>query len=74
MDALIKKIQVVPKKLDNEGTEKEPENATITLDVPIDTIAQKDCIKALLDILSNEWVMVEITEKQTTLNLKVASQ
>jgi len=69
MDAQIKKITIVPPKLDKEGFQITQETATITLAVPIDTGIQKEAVKALFDILSKEWVKVEITAQQQTLKI-----
>lgn len=72
MDAKIKRVQHNPAKFDDDGLiDKEP-SATITLDVPLDSDAQHDAIAALQRLLSTEWVIAEITEKQ--LKMKVPEQ
>ena len=42
MDAKIKKIQITPMKFDKEGDVQKEEFATLTFEVPIDSIAQKE--------------------------------
>lgn len=64
MDAKIKRVQHNPAKFDEDGfIDKEP-SATVTLDVPLDSEAQHDAIAALQRLLSTEWVIAEISEKQ----------
>ena len=68
MDAKLKKIQIDPVKLNADGEIQKSEMATITLEVPLDTISQKDEIVDLLDVLSKEWVKVSITSQQISLS------
>jgi len=68
MDAKLKKISIDPVKLNADGEIQKSEMATITLEVPLDTISQKDEIVDLLDVLSKEWVKVSITSQQVTLS------
>ena len=69
MDATIKRVQHNPAKFDDDGLiEKEP-SATVTLDVPLDSVAQHDAIAELQQLLSTEWVTAEINEKQLKMNV-----
>jgi len=69
MDAKIKRVQHNPAKFDDDGfIEKEP-SATVTLDVPLDSVAQHDAIAALQRLLSTEWVTAEIHEKQLKMDV-----
>lgn len=68
MDAKLKKIQIDPVKLNADGEIQRSEMATITLEVPLDTISQKEEIVDLLDVLSKEWVKVSITSQQIPLS------
>ena len=69
MDAKLQKIQITPVKLDSEGNVARPQAAVIALEVPIDSTSQKEEIIGLLDVLTNEWLKVTITEKQLRLDL-----
>lgn len=73
MDAKLQKIQITPVKLDSEGDIKTREAAVIALEVPIDSISQKEAIVSLLDVLSEEWVQVIITTKQLRLEMEQAA-
>ena len=69
MDAQIKKIQVVPSKLDEHGEIKKPEFATITLEIPMDSTIQKKEIVGLFETLRSEYVSVVIEPFQKPLPL-----
>jgi hypothetical protein len=64
MDARLQKIQITPVKLSDDGDIKKPETAVITLEVPIDSVSQREAIVELLEVLSKEWVKAEITAQQ----------
>jgi len=63
MDAKLKKIQITPVKFDNEGDIKDPEFATLTLEVPMDATGQRTAIIELCELLDQEWVTLEIGGK-----------
>lgn len=63
MDAKLKKIQITPVKFDKEGDIKDPEFATVTLEVPMDSTGQRAGIIALCELLDQEWVKLEIGGK-----------
>ena len=64
MDAQLKKITVTPAKFDENGDIKSSEFATLTLDVPLDSTAQREAIVALMALLDNEWVETDIQSLQ----------
>ena len=63
MDAKLKKIQITPVKFDKEGDIKDPECATLTLEVPMDSTSQRASIIELCELLAQEWVTLEIGGK-----------
>ena len=67
MDAKIKTTKCNPAKYDSEGNIATPENAVITLEVPIDIASQMNEVVSLLDTLGKEWVTATITQKQTVI-------
>lgn len=69
MDATLRKVTITPVKLDAEGNVKKVKGATIVFDVPLDSTEQKAEILALLDLLSNEWITLNVVEKQMKLDL-----
>ena len=56
MDAKLRKIQIVPAN----GDIKSSEFATLTLDVPMDSKAQREAIIELMELLDQEWVSAEV--------------
>ena len=63
MDANLKKIQITPVKFDKEGDIKASEFATVTLEIPMDSTAQRAAIIELCELLDQEWVVVNIDGK-----------
>ena len=63
MDAKLKKIQVTPMKFDNQGDVQKEEFATVTIEVPMDSAGQREEIISILDLLSHEWVVLNISGK-----------
>ena len=61
MDAKLKKIAITSAKFDKEGELVQDEFATLTLDVPMDSLTQKKEVMALFEVLSQEFVSVKIT-------------
>ena len=72
MDARLQKIQITPVKLNTEGDIQKPETAVITLEVPIDSISQREAIVELLEVLGKEWVKLEITAQQIPIREKAS--
>jgi hypothetical protein len=70
MDARLQKIQITPVKLNAEGDIQKPETAVINLEVPIDSISQREAIIELMEVLGKEWVKVEITAPQIPIREK----
>ena len=63
MDAKLKKVQITPMKFNKEGDVQKEEFATLTFDVPLDSLSQREEIMSLFDLLSREWVRVEVEGK-----------
>ncbi len=66
MESQLKRITIVPEKLDADGNLKTVETATVVLAVPM-TPKGRENVKSLLDILNKEWVNVSISPLQLTL-------
>ncbi len=60
MDAKLKKIQITPVKFNKEGDVQKEEFATLTFEVPLDSLTQRQEVMALFDLLSREWVRIEV--------------
>ena len=69
MDARIKKINITPARFDNEGEISNPEVADITLQVPLDSKAQRAALLELMEILDTEWVEVDIMNRQQKMKM-----
>jgi hypothetical protein len=63
MDAKLKKIQITPMKFNKDGDVQKEEYATLTFEAPLDSLAQREEIMSLFDLLSREWVKVEVEGK-----------
>ena len=60
MDAKLKKIQITPVKFNTEGDVQKEEFATLTFEVPLDSLTQRQEVMSLFDLLSREWVRIEV--------------
>ena len=60
MDAKLKKIQITPVKFNKDGDVQKEEFATLTFEVPLDSLTQRQEIMTLFDLLSREWVRIEV--------------
>ena len=60
MDAKLKKIQITPVKFDKDGDVQKEEFATLTFEVPLDSLTQRREVMTLFETLSREWVRVEV--------------
>ena len=69
MDTQLKKITVTPAKFDEDGGIKSTEFATLTLDVPLDSKAQREAIVELMSLLDNEWVKTEVQSLQQRMKM-----
>ena len=69
MDAQIRKIAVTPAKFDENGDIKTGGYATVTLDVPMDSTAQRKAIFELMELLDKEWVKAEIHSDQQRMTI-----
>ena len=69
MDAQLKKITVTPAQFDKDGDIKSTEFARITLDVPLDSTAQREAVVELMTLLDNEWVETEIQSCQQRMKI-----
>ncbi|MCZ6680052.1 MAG: hypothetical protein O7E52_22715 [Candidatus Poribacteria bacterium] len=63
MDAKLRKIQITPMKFNTEGDVQKEEFATLTFEVPLDSLTQREEVMSLFDLLSREWVKVEVEGK-----------
>ncbi len=71
MDAKLKKIQITPMKFDKEGEVQKEEFATLTIEVPMDSVGQRAAIMNLCELLNQEWVVVDI-EGRTVVAVETA--
>ncbi len=60
MDAKLKKIQITPVKFNKDGDVQKEEFATLTFEVPLDSLTQRQEIMSLFETLSREWVRIEV--------------
>lgn len=60
MDAKLKKIQITPVKFNKDGDVQKEEFATLTFEVPLDSLTQRQEVMALFEMLSREWVRIEV--------------
>ena len=60
MDAKLKKIQVTPVKFNKDGDVQKEEFATLTFEVPLDSLTQRQEVMTLFEMLSREWVRIEV--------------
>ena len=60
MDAKLKKIQITPVKFNKDGDVQKEEFATLTFEVPLDSLTQRQEVMSLFETLSREWVRIEI--------------
>ena len=67
IEAQIKDIKVTPAHFDKHGEIDRDEYATVTLNVPMDTIKSRAWVANLLNYLSTEYVAVEIISNQEEL-------
>ncbi|MCH8291738.1 hypothetical protein IH992_11640 [Candidatus Poribacteria bacterium] len=67
MDAKLKKIQIIPMKFNKEGDVQKEEFATLTFEIPLDGLSQKEEVMELFDLLSREWVKVQVEGKPVPL-------
>lgn len=63
MDAKLKKIAITPAKFDKDGEIAQEEFATLTFEVPMDSTGQRAAIMNLCELLDQEWVVVEVEDK-----------
>lgn len=69
MDAQLKKMTITPAKFDENGDIKSTEFATLVLDVPLDSTAQREAIMELMTLLDNEWVKADIQSLQQRMKI-----
>ena len=63
MDAKLKKIQITPVKFNKDGDVQKEEFATLTFEVPLDSLTQRQEIISLFETLSREWVRIAVEEE-----------
>ena len=66
MDAKLKKIQITPVKFNKDGDVQKEEFATLTFEVPLDSLTQRQEIISLFETLSREWVRIAVEEESIT--------
>ena len=74
MDARLKKVTITPAKFDDEGAIKADEFATVTVEVPMDSVGQRQAIMALCELLDSEWVIAEIEGKSAFTQAKTGTE
>lgn len=67
MDAQLKKIQITPAHFDKDGEIDRDEFATLTFQVDLDSVSQREAVVELMSILSREYVVLEVDPQQKTL-------
>ncbi len=60
MDAKLKKIQITPVKFNKDGDVQKEEFAMLTFEVPLDSLTQRQEVVSLFELLSREWVKIEV--------------
>lgn len=63
MDAKLKKIQITPMKFNKEGDVQKEEFAMLTFEIPLDSLTQREEVMSLFELLSREWVRVDVEGK-----------
>ena len=66
MDAKLKKIQITPVKFNKDGDVQKEEFATLTFEVPLDSLTQRQEVMSLFETLSREWVRIEVEGESIT--------
>ena len=60
MDAKFKKLQITPAKYSKEQDIEKQEFATLTVEIPMDTLTQTEAVKELLILLGLEFIHVDV--------------
>ena len=60
MDAKLKKIQIIPVKFNKDGDVQKEEFATLTFEVPLDSLTQRQEVMTLFESLNREWMRIEV--------------
>ena len=67
MDAQLKKIQITPTKFNDENDIVKDRFATVTFEIDMSTLAQREAITALQDLTDKEFVILTVEPYQTKL-------
>ena len=70
MDAKISQMVTKPAKFNKENELVQDEYVSLTLNIPLDSLTQKKEVLALYEVLSQEFVKVEVTNPQGRLDLE----
>ena len=70
MDAKLSKTPVSSAQFDDEGFTKTHQYAILTIVVPMDSTAQRNAVKDLLDVGKEEWCILDLVAKQPELPLE----
>ena len=73
-DAKITQVQSKGAKRNNEGEIVQEPYASVTLNVPLDSEEQRKGVLSYLELLREEWVVLEISTKQGKLPLSGAGR
>ena len=60
MEAYFKSLKLTPIKFDKEGDVSQPQMATFTVDIPMDSPIQHEKVQELLDLLSKEFIYIDV--------------
>ena len=73
MDARITKIQVTPTKFDDDKEIVKDRFATLTFEVPLLTVEQREALAELMDLTAEEYVIVTVDPHQLQIPDSVAA-
>ena len=63
MDAQLKKVAGTPAKF-KDGVISVNESATLTVEVPLDSLEQRDAVKSLFDVMDTEYIKLNVKVQQ----------
>ena len=74
LDAKITQLNAKPANINDKGETVHDEYAALTLKIPMDSLKQKEGVKALFDVLSQEWVKVKVVNEQLRLDTEASDE
>ena len=60
MQAIFKKVQVIPIKFDKDGDFQKEAFATLTIEIPMDSTGQREAVMELLELIRQELIYVNV--------------